>query len=740
MFLYRIDPFIISNIEIMTSKTMPLIATCASGLELLLVDEISSLGGESIGQSPGAVRFEGTLETAYRACLWSRFASRILLLIAECHAEDTDELYNGCKGIDWYEHLAPEQSLAVDCASSNSSIKHTKFASLRVKDAIVDQFRDRFKQRPNVDTKRPDIRISLYLKGETAYIRRDLSGESLHRRGYRGIGGAAPLKESLAAAIVSLSGWHENVGSEDVLLDPMCGSGTLLIEAAHIFGDIAPGLGRDYFGFLGWDGHDKILWERLIAEAEDRKKKGLGRNWPRIIGFDADKDIVRIAVENIGQAGMTGIIHIERRDLAWLENPFLKKGGETGTGLMVSNPPYGERMSSANEAKYLYRFLAARLAEKFDGWKAGIFCGNTELFDAMDMSFKEKYRLFNGPIPCQLRIFDVSSEKEGPRKIQEGLAGDITTTQESHPFANRLRKNMKRLSKWVKRESISCYRLYDADIPEYNVAVDVYGPWVHVQEYAPPKNIDMDKAAQRMSEVLRNVRESLGVKRNMVFVKVRHRQKGRSQYQKQADKRRLHVVSEHGSRFLVNLLDYLDTGIFLDHRDVRKMIRDGAKDKRFLNLFGYTGTATVQAAAGGAKTTTTIDLSPTYLKWARSNLALNGFSETCHKVVQSDCMEYLSKSRKTFDLIFVDPPTFSNSKRTKTVFDVQKDHAALIRAAMKRLEPEGLLIFSTNSKKFKLDQKDISKFDIKDITKASIPRDFERNQRIHHCWEIRHKK
>jgi len=723
----------------MNSDPKTLTATCAKGLESLLADELANLRGDIIEESPGAVTFSGSLETAYRACLWSRFATRILLFVAEIPAPDTDALYEGVSGVDWNEHLAVDKRFAVDCTSSLSSIQHSRFAALRAKDAVVDQFRDRFNRRPSIELERPDIRIHLFLRGETAKVSLDLSGMSLHRRGYRAAGGEAPLKETLAAAIVSLSGWQKDFPSENVLLDPMCGSGTMLIEAALIYGDIAPGLGRKYFGFLGWRGHDQALWDRLIAEAADRRKRGLEGSLPRIIGYDADPAAIRIAQENIKQAGLTGIIHVERKELAWLRNP-LNRGnkGEGRAGLMVINPPYGERVGSINTARYLYRCLGRKIREEFAGWRSGIFTGHADLADALDLSPLKKYRMYNGPIPCQLRLFDIPPGRDRETSPKPPIAVQ-SSGQPAGDFANRLRKNLKHLSKWVNRESISCLRIYDGDIPEYNVAVDLYEHWVHVQEYAPPKTVDPEKAARRLKEVLVSLPDILGIHRNRIFVKVRHRQKGKSQYQKRDNRGRFHEVSEYNCRFLVNFTDYLDTGLFLDHRITRRMIQEEAKDRRFLNLFAYTGSATVHAVVGGAKTSTSVDLSPVYLEWARSNLALNGFSDINHKLVQGDCMSWLAKTREQFDLIFAAPPTFSNSKSTRRIFDIQRDHVALIRAAMKRLEPGGLLIFSSNFRRFKLNHEALAEYHLEDITRKTIPRDFERRPRIHQCWKILRK-
>ncbi len=721
----------------MIRKPRTFTATCAAGLELLVTEEIASLGGLEVNSSPGRVFFKGHLETAYRACLWSRFATRTLMPLVTFPGPDTDGLYQGSFNVDWNEHFSVDGTFAVDCTLHNSAIKHSKYAALRIKDAIVDRFRQQFGRRPSIDTVHPDIRIHAIVDKKQATLCLDLSGESLHRRGYRISGGEAPLKETLAAAIVRLNGWHTAASSDCILLDPMCGSATMLIEAALMYADIAPGLGRNYFGFLKWRGHRKALWQELVAEARDRKKQGLGRPWPRIVGYDTSRDAIHHANANIRQAELSTKIHVERQELAQLTNLFSGKArDETLIGQIVVNPPYGERLDSFDTVRYIYRFLGRKLREQFSGWQTGVFIGNHKLAYEIGIQPHKQYRLYNGPLACTLHIFTVpvESNQTAAPTLQ---VSENPLIKADEAFANRLRKNCKAIIKWAQRENISCYRIYDADLPEYNAAIDVYNNLVHVQEYAPPKIIDPAKARSRFKQIVQVVRDVLGLTRSQIFIKVRHRQKGRAQYQKMNNKGRMYEVQEGNCRLLVNLSDYLDTGLFLDHRITRSMVQSKAKKKRFLNLFGYTGTATVHAAVGGAKKTVTVDLSPVYLQWARSNLALNGFSDENNRLIRSDCMEWLKKTREQFDLIFADPPTFSNSKSTGRIFDIQRDHSALLRLAMRRLAPGGMLVFSTNFRRFKMGRELLSDFEVQDITRSTIPPDFKRTPRIHQCWLMR---
>ncbi len=711
-------------------KTPLIFATpCGAGLETLVSNEIKDCGGAQIETSPGAITWQGDLEAGYKMCLWSRFASRILLQLLEFEAPDTDALYKHAGTIDWDAHFSIDTDFAVFCTLSNSPITHSQFAALRIKDAIVDQFRTRTKRRPNINTRRPSIRINLHVQGTRASLALDLSGESLHRRGYRVSGGEAPLKETLAAAIVKMAGWNATVSPDFPLLDPMCGSGTFLIEAAMIFADIAPGLQRKTFGFMSWLRHKKLMWARLVNEALEREERGMEKTWPLIIGYDADPVIIGTARKNIALAGLDDKITIKQGQLASLKSPAHQ-------GMMIVNPPYGERLEEKETVGYLYRSLARIFAQEFPAWNLGFFTSNPDLADLPQINWTNRTRLYNGPIKCRLLVGTAEKlhgDTSFPWEIHE-----ISDPELENDFTNRLHKNCNALFKWALQEDISCFRIYDADIPEFNLAIDLYGNFIQVQEYAAPSSIDPAKAKQRFSLALQILRALLDVPRSQIFIKTRQKQKGKSQYQKHPGKTKLYQVRERYCHFLVNFTEYLDTGLFLDHRITRSLIAQAAENVKFLNLFGYTGTATVHAAHGGATATTTIDISQKYLGRARANLALNGFGGPLHTTICADCLQWLEKSKEQFGLIFVDPPTFSNSRHKKQVFDVQQDHERLLKLAMNRLTPEGLLIFSTNFRKFKLAPALEVDFQVEEITRQTIPRDYKNNPTIHKCWQFRH--
>ncbi|MGN2252653.1 bifunctional 23S rRNA (guanine(2069)-N(7))-methyltransferase RlmK/23S rRNA (guanine(2445)-N(2))-methyltransferase RlmL [Frateuria sp. GZRe12] len=705
-------------------------ATCPKGLEYLLRDELLALGAAEAHESLAGVRFTGTLETAYRACLWSRLASRILLPVAEFDAADDEALYAGVQSIDWLEHLAPQGTLAVDAHTALSKLTHSQFIAQRVKDAVVDQFRQREGARPGVDTEEPDVRLNLRLKRDRATLSLDLAGSPLHRRGWREQQGEAPLKENLAAAMLLRARWPEVYAEGGALLDPMCGSGTLLIEGALMAADSAPGLRREYFGFLGWKQHDIALWRGLLEEARQRAEAGLRNLRAAFFGSDADPRMVQTAKRNAQEAGVAGFLTLEKHDVAHAAPP----AGQT-RGLVITNPPYGERLGDRAQMPQLYRALGDALRARFTGWRAAVLAGDAELGRALGLHANKRYVLYNGALETVLLTFDLSAKESAPRERKPLSPG-------AEMLKNRLEKTVRHQRKRLAREGIFCWRAYDQDLPEYAAAIDVYGrageePWLHVQEYRAPADVPVEVARTRLREIVRVAGEVFGVPRERIALKTRERGKGGAKYGRFDQRGEFHEVEEGGLRFLVNLTDYLDTGLFLDHRLVRSKLRELARDKRFLNLFAYTATASVYAAAGGARDTTSVDLSGTYLEWASRNLALNGFTGAAHRLVQADATSFLRADRGHYGLIYVDPPTFSNSKRAED-FDVQRDHAALLLACADRLASDGVVVFSNNFRRFKLDTAALEeRFTIEDWSAPSIPFDFARRADIHGCWLLR---
>lgn len=718
----------------MTGNHHEFFAAAPKGIEPILQEELRDLGGGESRVTAGGVHFSGPLSLALRACLWSRTAGRVLFSLGRFPVGGTADISETVRSIPWEDHAVPGKTLAVDFNGSGSGIDNTMYGAQLVKDAVVDRLRSRRGVRPDVDPKSPDLLINCRLARGYLSVHIDLSGDSLHLRGYRQEGFAAPLRENLAAALLIKAGWPAVAADGGTLIDLMCGAGTFVIEAALIGADTAPGLLRTRWGFTGWQGHDPALWNTLTEEARERRDAGMARA-PRCYGFDDDPRAIKAAAHNAARAGMVSLVQFEKRALdAAVTKP------EYRTGLIVTNPPYGKRMGTEEDLAALYARLGDVLKKRFPRWRAAVFTGEPELGKRMGLRAGRVNKFFNGAIPCVLLQFSIDQESFVNREALDDRAirvgFDRAMKRGAEAFYNRIKKNMRTIGRWAAREGISCYRLYDADLPEYSAAVDLYDGWAHVQEYAAPSTVDTERAGQRLEDILTVLPDALGFDRSRVILKIRRRQKGSDQYEKLGEHGRFMEVREGECRFQVNLTDYLDTGLFLDHRLTRELLGRLSRGKRFLNLFCYTGAATVYAAAGGARSTTSVDLSRVYLDWARRNLDLNGAAEKKHRLIQADCREWVVECSERFDLIFLDPPTFSNSKRMNGTFDIQRDYAGLIAESMRLLDKGGVLIFSTNRQKFKLDEKELPGMAIEDISAGTIPRDFERNPRVHRCWKI----
>ncbi len=729
---------------------MKFFASCGKGLEYLLADELVALGCTRATAAMAGANVEGSALDAQRAVLWSRLASRVLWPIAEFDCPDEHALYAGVAAIDWPQHLGAGDTVAVDAHVSGDAITHARYAAQRVKDAVVDVMRARTGSRPDVDVEAPDLRLNLVVRKGRAIVSIDLGGGPMHRRGWRSKQGEAPLKENLAAAVLLRGQWPKVYAQGGSLLDPMCGSGTLLIEGALMAANVAPGLQRHGNAVpTRWLGFDAGTWGQLVDDARGREAAGMNSLRPVFFGSDLDPHAIRAAQDNAVLAGLAGVIEWRVGDIRSLEAPAARhprEGGDavsspsndgTTAGLVVCNPPYDARLA-ADAA--LYRALGDNLKRAVPTWRASLLCGDAELAFATGLRAGKKYQLFNGAIECTLIACDPIATPQRERAADEPAP---TLSEGAQMVANRLRKNIRKLKSWREREHVSCYRAYDADLPEYSAAIDVYvsdeatpRTFLHVQEYAAPADIPEPVQRKRLNELLAAAREVFAVPRENVALKTRARGKGGSKYGQFDSRGELMTVREGDARLRVNLFDYLDTGLFLDHRPMRLRIAAEAEDARFLNLFGYTGAATVHAAVGRARTTTTVDLSATYLEWCADNLRENDFGGTRHRLVQADALTWLEADTQQYDLIFCDPPTFSNSKRADD-FDVQAEHVRLLRAAVARLDEGGVLYFSNNFRRFRLDEAAIAQFSrCVDISAQTIPPDFERDARIHRCWRL----
>ncbi|MEW6444494.1 MAG: bifunctional 23S rRNA (guanine(2069)-N(7))-methyltransferase RlmK/23S rRNA (guanine(2445)-N(2))-methyltransferase RlmL [Pseudomonadota bacterium] len=735
--------------------SMIFFASAAKGLVSVVAEELRALGVTELREHPAGVHFAGELATGYRACLWLRSASRVLAQIALVDAGDVDRLYLSVREQDWSRWLDPGRSFAVSFHGANASIKHTGFGAQKVKDAIVDAFQTRHGRRPLVDPRQPEQVVHVHLSGANARIALDLiGGDALHHRGYRQQAGDAPLRETLAAGLLWRAGWPAIAEEGGAFLDPMCGSGTLLIEAAWMAGDVAPGLMRRHWALAYWPGHDAALWDALREEARIRRDKGLAR-LPVILGFDRDARMLPVARGNLERAGLAEHVKIAHGTVDSLHLPEDRAASGLEKGLMLTNPPYGERLDEVRNMPALYAALGETMRRELLGWEAALILPKDAEAWHLGWRAYRAHEVFNGALECRLLRFHVREEQKlAPRVEDDGSAARLVRacaamaeSEGARMVANRLRKNLKELGRWAAREGVSCYRVYDADMPEYSLAIDLYHDaegkrWVNVQEYAAPAKVPQEDARRRLREAVSVLPEVLHVEPEQIFLRVRERQRGESQYEKQAERGVFQQVREGKAIVLVNFTDYLDTGLFLDHRVTRGWLGEWAAGKDCLNLFCYTGVASVQMGLGGARSTTSVDMSRTYLDWARRNLELNGLPARAHRLIQADCLAWLDEAAQAaerYDLVFLDPPTFSTSKRMQGTLDVQRDHVAMIRKAMALLRKGGRLVFSNNLQRFKLDEAALADLHIEDVSKASIPRDFVRNPRIHQCWVLAFK-
>lgn len=759
------------------AKSYRFFVTCPSGFEHQLVKELKTIQPFlQIEQKHGGAEFTGTFSDGLKICLWSRVAGKVLLALEDFNPKDEQEIYERAKRIKWSDFFSYEKTIAVDTTVLSKNFTNASYLSLLVKDGISDHFRSISGNRPTVDKKDTDIRINLFISKDNATLSLDISGGSLHQRGYRRKGAIAPLKENLAAALLERAGWtatrccvqpsgkdaakegwsatgsgacvqhndrdvvkeccdQSNSDNKPAFVDPMCGSGTFLIEAAMIASNTAPGMLRKNFSFQHLKQFKNEEWKKLLDEAA--AKRNLENLSPvRIFGFDIDEEAVKITKGNIKVAGFSSFINVEKCDIADIEKHLEKN---LAPGLIAINLPYGKRIGEDENLEELYHLAGEKIKENFEGFKVIALSGDEELSRSLGMKPLQVNTVYNGTIKSVSAIFSIDSRYRDKESRNENNKRETPVSiYFSEMLANRLKKNIKALKKWRIKENITCYRIYDADIPEYSASIDIYeDKFLYIQEYAPPAEIPEQKADKRVKELIYTAQNVTGIDYKNINVRQKKKQKRGEQYKKRSDEGVYDIVHEGGFSFYVNFHDYLDTGLFLDHRIIRKMIQDLSPGKKFLNLFSYTGAASVYAALGKALSTTSVDTNSAYCQWAEKNFVLNSLSLKTNKIVKSDCIEFLEHDREVYDIIFIDPPTFSNSKSRDGIFDIQKDHPHLITLAAEKLKEDGAIIFSSNFKKFKLDDSISKLFFTSNITDKTVSPDFVRHGYSRHCWIIK---
>ncbi len=723
-----------------------LVATAAFGLEAVVARELEQLGYEARGDRPGRVLFEGPESAVCRSNLWLRSADRVLIELARFPAADFDALFDGVKELEWEAWISPEAAVPVRGRSRKSQLSSVPAVQRTVKKAIVERLLSKHGVAELPETG-PAVPVEVALLDDEATLSVDTSGEGLHKRGYRSLTGPAQIRETLAAAMVQLSFWQPG----RPLLDPFCGTGTIAIEAAMLGRRLAPGRNRS-FAAESWDAIPAKLWAAAREEASDLAVASLDE---RIVGTDADTESLKLARYHAKQAGVEEDLHLQRRDFGDLST-------QRDYGCVVTNPPYGMRVGEEREVDELYRSLPLVL-RRLKTWSHFVLTARDDLERLAGQRADRRRKLYNGNIKCTLYQFfgpkppdvvvrgaedeedsdGVENQSKPPKKreraeVKPAFGGlKAEAERQAQEFANRLKKRARHLRRWPTRRGITCYRLYERDIPEVPLVVDRYEDALHLAEFERPHDRTAAEHADWLDQMVAVAAEALETPPDRVFLKRRERQRGNTQYQQQDERSERTVVEEGGLKFLVNLTDYLDTGLFLDHRQTRAMVQGETDGKRFLNLFCYTGAFTVYAAAGGATNTVSVDLSSTYLDWAEENIRLNGFDNARHQLVESDVLQFIEglEPKSQFDLAVIDPPTFSNSKQLDRDWDVQRDHARLLSEVAARLSPGGVIYFSTNFRRFKLDEASLTGLTLREISRQTVPEDF-RNKRIHRCWRM----
>ncbi len=736
---------------------LDLIATCTFGLEAVVKRELATLGYEATSPSTGRVEFQGDLSAVARCNLWLRCADRVLIRIARFHTKDFEALFEGVKALPWEQWIPADAAFPVSGRSVKSQLSSVPAVQRSVKKAIVERLMaaHHVRQLPESGA---TVAVEVALLDDVATFTIDTTGAGLHKRGYRDLTGAAPLRETLAAALVHLSFWNR----DRAMLDPFCGSGTLCIEAAMIGRNIAPGAQRR---FAAEDWHwlktnKADAWHRAREEARDLIEPDLPE---RIVGTDIDEQALSLARRHAERAGVQDSIH-------WQRKPFDELASKRTHGCLITNPPYGHRIFEQREVQELYRSMPIIL-RKLPTWSFFMLTSWPDFEGLLGRKADRRRKLFNAQIECTYYQFHgpkqgeqvnttffkqgnftapvlsqeqaSSSSNAAAQQVAAPVFGglQLKASEQAEVFANRLRKMDRHRRRWPTRRGITCYRVYNREVPEIPLMVDRYEDCLYIAEYFRPHDRDVAQQADWLDLMVRTAGKSLDVPRQNIFVKHRRRQRGDTQYEKLSDKGFTLIANEGGLRFEVNLSDYLDTGLFLDHRITRDMVRKEAAGKHVLNLFAYTGAFSVYAVAGGATRVTTVDLSNTYLEWAKRNFVLNNLPADKHAFIRADATQVIrdkvaqTPGDPTYDLAIVDPPTYSNSRSTDEDWDVQLHHAALLQAVAGRMNRDGVIYFSTNFHRFRFDQEAMADFDCREITRQTVPEDFA-NKKSHRCWRL----
>lgn len=695
------------------ADTFDMIAKTFFGLEGVLADELAALGAEQLRRGRRMVAFNGDRELMYRANIALRTAVRVLKPIATFTAADDAALYRGVGLIDWQEHLNATSTLAVDPVVHGGVFTNSLYAAQRAKDSIVDQLRERTGQRPSVNLADPDLRINLHIDRQRVTVYLDASGDSLHKRGYRAAAGEAPINEVLAAGILRLTGWD----AKSALADFMCGSGTFLIEAALMARRIAPGLVRQRYGYMRWQDFDRALHERLLGEARAEVLQSVPF---RLFGSDLDAGVIDLARENARRAGVA-------RDIDWQVASFEQVSPPAPRGTLVVNPPYDERMQ-VRQIETVYRRLGDALKRRWPGYTAWVFTGNLEAGRQIGLRPTARLPLFNGPIECRLLEFPLVAATSAPRETIQ------RPDEVRREFANRLARMAKHWHRWARRQGITCYRLYDRDVPAVPLAIDWYEGHVVMRQYRRAHGRTQIEDRVWLDELTRTVAEVLQVPPGNVTL----RGWALEVTSARREQRPLVRVCESEMTFEVDLSGQGPTGLDLDRRMLRSRVRGEATGKRFLELFARSGTFTVAASVGGASATTSVSGGRASVAWVERNLRANDLLDAPHELICQDPVEFVrslaESGDEAWDLAVVEPPNF-DGRRSPGVWNVQDGHVELLNGLLKSITPGGRIYFLTKFRRLKLHADELAGATVRELTRQTVPPDF-RNKRVHRVWSI----
>ncbi len=733
-----------------TMRNLEFFARCAGGFEEVLGQELRALHMARVRPQVGGVIFFGSLADGYRACMWSHVATRIQLVVARVPAASAEALYRGVLALPWEDHVPAGATIAVDAHGENPELRNTKFTALKVKDAICDRLRAACGMRPNVDAKAPDLAINVAVHPQKATVYLNLSGASLHRRGYRadGVQTEAPLKETLAAGILLAAGWPDMAAAGGALVDPMCGSGTFAIEAALMAASVAPGLLRKRWGFEGWRQHDQALWDTVRSEAE------LSRTFEQgivALAGDMDSRAVDIARANAQRAGVDDLISFYVDDAANLKRHLRALRHRDATSLLAVNPPYGQRLLSGAELPLVRAALVQACNALPKGWRAVLVTPDMGIDTALGRSPEKVVDCFNGPLRVLVRTYDLAARPLVQQVVS--LAGVVHKVSLAEPasvqFAARLRKAGKERARWARKEGVSCYRVYDADLPDFALTIDLYetdgSRHAVVEERRRPHSVDELGAERRFADAVALVAAVLDVPTENLFARP-WQDRRRTTARTDPPTTCVLDVCEGGHRFAIDLNGKPDTGLPLALRGVRELVEGRAAGKRVANLFASTGAASVYAAAGGANVVVTVDSFADRVEAVRAAMRANGFVGKSYRYTCEDARTWLEGEKRAghvYDLVICVPPTWLAARKLgEEAWELQRDHIALLRKAVAVLGKDGAIVFACQDRAFKFDASALQAAGLQaeDVSPQTLPHDFERSAREHHCYLVKRSR